>query len=445
MRDIVLTLIVFGSVPFVLKQPLIGLLMWVWLSIMNPHRLAYGFAFSMPFAQVIAICTLFSLVLHARSLYRLPFNAAVFAIFGFTFWICISPLFPAAPSVAGDNFQLWLRAIKILAMVLVAFFVIGTREDIDKLVWVLTMSVAFYGIKGGVFVIATAGDFRVWGPPGSYIEENNALAIALLSTIPLLRYLQLQASNRWMRMGLMGAMLLCFASAVGSYSRGALIAMVAMGAYFWLKGRQKLLVGVILAIAAPIMFSFMPDKWFERMSTIQTFEEDRSAQGRINAWWNAWNLAIDRFPIGGGFDIYIPQVFARYSPIPEYVHAAHSIYFQVLGEHGFVGLALYLLIFGSAWRYGGWVVSRCKKRPDLAWAHDLGAMIQVSLIAFAVGAAFLSLAYYDFPYYVAVIAATLRHVVAKALKYGPDAKATPAQVAPAVASANPRMRPGMGK
>jgi probable O-glycosylation ligase (exosortase A-associated) len=389
-RDLILSLIVFGSIPFILKRPLVGLLMWVWLSIMNPHRLTWGFAFNLPFAQVVAICTLLSLVIHLRTLHRVQFSAATFGMFALALWMCVSPLFPIA---GKEDYDLWLRALKMIFMVLVAFAVVGTREELDKLVWVLTMSVAFFGIKGGLFVVATAGSYRVWGPAGSYIEENNALAIALLSAIPLLRYLHLQARKFWLRQALLASMFLCFFSAVGSYSRGALIAMVAMGAYFWVKGRQKVLVGVIVVAAIPVMFSVMPDRWVERMTTIQSYSEDRSAQGRINAWWNAWNLARDRFPIGGGFNIYVPQVFARYSPIPEYVHAAHSIYFQILGEHGFGGLALYLLIFGAAWWNGGWVIRRARDRPDLAWARDLGAMIQVSLIAFGVGGAFLSLTY----------------------------------------------------
>ncbi|MEP7208896.1 MAG: DUF5935 domain-containing protein, partial [Casimicrobiaceae bacterium] len=61
MRDIVVTLIVFGSIPFILKRPYIGVLMWTWLGFMNPHRLCWGFAYSMPFAMIIAIATLMSL------------------------------------------------------------------------------------------------------------------------------------------------------------------------------------------------------------------------------------------------------------------------------------------------------------------------------------------------------------------------------------------------
>jgi probable O-glycosylation ligase (exosortase A-associated) len=129
-----------------------------------------------------------------------------------------------------------------------------------------------------------------------------------------------------------------------------------------------------------------------------------------------WYLAIDRFPIGGGFAIVSPEVFLRYAPNPDNVLTAHSIYFQILGEHGFMGLALFLLVFWFAWLNGGWVVRVTKAKPELLWAHDLAAMCQVSLVGYAVGGAFLSLAYFDLPYYIVVILIVLRRVVRKELE-----------------------------
>lgn len=74
------------------------------------------------------------------------------------------------------------------------------------------------------------------------------------------------------------------------------------------------------------------------------YAQDSSALGRLNAWWMAFNLAKANF-FGGGFAIYNAQTFALYAPDPTDIHAAHSIYFMVLGEHGFVGLALFLLLW----------------------------------------------------------------------------------------------------
>jgi probable O-glycosylation ligase (exosortase A-associated) len=154
----------------------------------------------------------------------------------------------------------------------------------------------------------------------------------------------------------------------------------------------------------------MPERWFERMDSISDYRQDDSALGRLNAWHMAFNLASDRF-LGGGFDIAQPLTFMLYAPNPRDIHAAHSIYFQALGEHGFVGLLLYLLLGFFSWRTASEVVRLARGRPELDWAHSLATMIQVSLAAFGVGGAFLSLLYFDLPYYlVAAVVALRMHV-----------------------------------
>jgi probable O-glycosylation ligase (exosortase A-associated) len=296
-------------------------------------------------------------------------------------------------------------------MVLITFFLVGNKDELQKLVWILALSVGFFGIKGGLFTIASGGSYRVWGPEGTFIGDNNTLALAVIMVVPLFRYLQMHSENRWVRRACVAAMFLCTVSAVGSYSRGALLALLAMVSFIWLKSRTKAITGILIVAALPVVFNLMPESWMGRMNTIGTYDTDGSALGRINAWWTAWNIALNRFPIGAGFDMYTPEVFGRYAPNPLAIHAAHSIYFQVLGDHGFVGLGLFLAVFGFAWVAGRWVVNNTRGQPSLDWAHDMAAMLQVSLIGYAVGGAFLSLSYYDFPYYVAAMLAILRILV----------------------------------
>jgi probable O-glycosylation ligase (exosortase A-associated) len=145
------------------------------------------------------------------------------------------------------------------------------------------------------------------------------------------------------------------------------------------------------------MLSFMPETWWTRMATIGEFESDTSATGRINAWWMAWNLARDNF-MGGGFMVSKASLFALYAPNPQAVHAAHSIYFMVLGEHGFPGLFLFLLMWVFVWQSAGRLRRQALWQPQTRWLSSLGAMCQVSLAGYAVGGAFLSLSYYDLPY-----------------------------------------------
>ena len=408
MRDLALLAIVIGAVPLIFKRPFYGLLLWVWFSIMNPHRMAYGFAYSFPFAMIVAIVVLISLAVNAKKLYPFPVNGVTAFMLLFIFWINVSPLF----SFHEDpDYSMWLRVIKIITMVLVTFYIVGNRKELHLLTWVLALSIGFFGLKGGLFTLMHGGSDRVWGPEGSFIEENNGLALAIIMAVPIFRYLQLHSSNIWIRRGCVVIMLLCVASAVGSYSRGALIALAGMAMFLWLKSPNKGIVGIVGIVVGVIIFASMPDTWSNRMDSINDYDQDASALGRINAWWMAWNLALSHFPIGGGFNIYTGEMFARFSPNPNDIHAAHSIYFQVLGEHGFMGLFIFLGMFISAWRCGSWLIANTKNRPELRWARDLAAMLQVSLVGYLVGGAFLSLAYYDFPYYVISMLAIARIVV----------------------------------
>jgi len=170
-----------------------------------------------------------------------------------------------------------------------------------------------------------------------------------------------------------------------------------MGTFLWLKTRNKIFTAILGIVAIGLVLSVMPQEWFDRMNTIKTYETDPSAMGRINAWKMAFNMAKDR-PLGGGFDAFHDYSFALYAPNPGDVHDSHSIYFEVLGEQGFVGLALFLMLGLMTWRTASWVIGRARRDREKRWVADLAAMIQVSLVGYATAGAFLGLAYFDYYY-----------------------------------------------
>ncbi len=403
MRDILVVGIVLLAALISLRRPWVGVMLWTWLSIMNPHRYTYGFAFSAPLAALAAGVTLLGLLMTQDR--HSPFKGpAVIAFVLFSLWMTLSWGFGLDPN--GD-FPQWDKVMKINLMVFVALILLSSKKHVFALVWVAAGSLAILGAKGGVFTVMTGGSYRVWGPPGSFIQDNNEFALALVMTIPLLRFLQMQLANGWGRRAMTLVMLLCAAAALGSHSRGALLAITAMTLMLWWRGKSKGAVGILLIVAAVVLVGFMPDEWTNRMSTIDNYQEDRSALGRISAWWTAWNLAF-HYPLGVGFNFVRPELFALYSPTPDYVHAAHSIYFLVLGNHGFFGLLLFLLIWFFTWGSAGWLRKNAAGNPQTQWAADLGGMAQVSLLGYAVGGAFLSLSYFDLPYYIMVMVMVAR-------------------------------------
>src|SRR6185312_10961424 len=199
MRDILVLGLVFGLSAYALMHPYIGVLAWTWISVMNPHRLAWGVAVNFPVAFTVAIATMVGLLL-TRDRRRLPPRAApVVVLFLFVAWMCFTSAMAIYPLQIGEMFS---RVMKILFMVFVAMCLLNSRKHVDLLVWVLVISLGFYGLKGGVFTMLGGGQFRVWGPAGSFIEGNNEIALALIMAIPLMRYLQMVTSNRWVRLAL---------------------------------------------------------------------------------------------------------------------------------------------------------------------------------------------------------------------------------------------------
>ena len=411
MRDIAIVLFFVACVPRMLKSPSLAVMMWIWLSVMNPHRLSYGFAYDLPFAAATAGITFIALFITKEDR-RLTLTPPVVVLGLFTLWICLTSLFPYHP---GSGYDMWSRVMKIFLMTFVAMAVIHSKKQIHWVIWIIVGSLAYYGTKGGVFTLAHGGSYLVWGPAGSYIEGNNELALALVMVIPLMRYVQLGLTMRWQKWGMTAAILLCAFSAVGSHSRGALVAIAAMSSFLWIKSRNKFAVGLALVCAGIVIFAFMPAEWFDRMNTIKTYDEDASAMGRINAWWMAFNLACAR-PLGGGFDIYDFELFGRFAPNPLDVHAAHSIYFQILGEHGFIGLFLFVAFGATTWMAASDGKRKAKGLPGFEWVGPLMDMMKVSMIGYGVGGAFLSLAYFDVPYYVTVIVVAARGLVVQRAK-----------------------------
>ena len=417
MRDILITAIILGALPFALRSPRIGAYLWAWIALMVPHRAAFGFARTLPFAQMVAITTMIGLVF-SKERKPFPINSITVVQLLFVAWMSFTSLFAMnAPELVLDA---WILVLKIHVMLFLTMMVIRGREQIERLVMVVTLSIAFYGVKGGLWTLATGGGGRVWGPSGGVIQGNNELGVALVVVMPFMYYLFMTVKRRWARYGLVLSIGTTAVGVLGTQSRGALLALVSMALVLGLKGKHPLRTTLVLAVTIGLAVAFMPDSWTKRMDTIQGFEQDGSAMSRLHTWQTLWNAAMDRPIVGVGFRTDNAAVYAKYAPVSGVgnyqvgtTFVAHSIYFQALGEHGFPGLALYLLLGITAWRKAGSLAKQAQGDPELReWGPVLLRMSQVSIAGFAVGGAFLTLVHFDLPYYlvafVVLVEATMR-------------------------------------
>ena len=59
-----------------------------------------------------------------------------------------------------------IKVAKIQLMIFVTMMLMQSKERINQLVWVMALSLGFYGVKGGIFTITNGGAFHVRGPAG---------------------------------------------------------------------------------------------------------------------------------------------------------------------------------------------------------------------------------------------------------------------------------------
>jgi probable O-glycosylation ligase (exosortase A-associated) len=390
-------LLLFGAFLAIIAlaaiYPYAGLLAWAWFSFMHPHRETYGFAYDFQFDMSLALLTM-TAWLFSRERKALPVGTTPMLILAFGLWMCVTTYFAVDPDF---SYNIWERTEKTLIFVFFAMMMTNTMTRAHALVWVMVIALGYYAVKGAGFVLLS-GSGLVFGPEDSMIADNNALSVALVTILPLLLYLFRNSEQQFLRIGCVAVAVAIVVTVVGTFSRGGFLALLAMGALLVLRSRSKFTMLAAGALVAVVLVQVAPDSWRERMDTIFAKNVDESVQGRFNAWSVAWNVASERPITGGGFRFGEQQrVWDRYTGISESTefHAAHNIYFQVLGEHGFVGLAVYLLIILSALKNTQVASRLARDRTDARPADELANALQLSILCLAIAGNSLSLAYYD--------------------------------------------------
>lgn len=401
-RDLFLSVFLVCGLPVVLRYPFWGICAYAWIGLMNPHRLTWGFSYDIQWAFIYGIVTLAVLITERdRQLVAAVYRFRLVILY--LAWMTITNVMALEPARAEGR---WLEMFKIYLMAIVTLGVLTSEKRIATFVTVAALSVGFFGIKGGWFTLQTGGAFRVWGPPGSLIEDNNQLAVALTMTVPLMYWMYRRFALRYLKWALLISIGLVVVSILGSHSRGALLALGAMGIFMVAKSDRKGLAALLFVLGSAVAIYFMPDEYWGRMKTIEAYEQDESAAGRINAWQTAINIANARIT-GGGFNFTGGPVFAIFAPDPNDVKTAHSIYFQALGEQGWIGLAMFLGIWWLTWRACVTAIKRFSSIPGAESMSLLASMLQVSLVGFLVGGAFVNIGYWDFPFYLSAVAFAL--------------------------------------
>lgn len=452
LRDIALSLVIFGLLPICLMRPWVGILTWHWIGLMNPHRLTFGFAYSFPFAMLAGGTTLIGWLI-TRDKKPIPWNRELVLI------VLMCAFFALTSAVAWQPVQAWDRwfdFVKVILMAVIGTTLIYGRDRIRLLIIVIVLSLGFYGFKGGIWVFLTGGVHRVQAPEGSSIGGNTFLGLALVMVLPLMMALAREATKKeWWRWLFLSTAMLSILSTIFTYSRGALLGLVVVLPLVFLRSKRKFLIAMLMVPTLLVGMQLVPEGLYKRADTIVEYDQDRSAVARLHAWSVAWNIAKDRPLTGAGFEFEGPATTERWRSyggpelgqyIPSY-QAAHSIYFQVLGQHGFIGLGLWLLIMLFAMVSLRRLIREHTDLPEHTWIANYAAAIQAGLVGYLVSGAFLNSAYFDLVYlYVTFTAILGRESAAikaegskvEPMKAGGLLESVPQESLDAVGAARPR-------
>jgi probable O-glycosylation ligase (exosortase A-associated) len=332
-------------------------------------------------------------------------------------WVNITSFFALAPDAAAVK---WDRTFKILGFAILTAQMLSKRERLEGFVWLSVLCVAYLAIPAAIKTLVSGGSGVssgevVTGEIGSVYGDRVTFSVVLAMTFPFgiycLKHSTLIPPSRWLRLGMLGISAAFLLALMGTYSRTALLAGGAMLLTLVAKSGKKAASLVYVGVALLVLVAIAPESWFTRMDLIANYQQDESAVGRLAVWEWAWQMALSHPIVGGGF-----RVFTLDEGIwgNGYIEA-HNIYFEMMAEHGFVGLALFLSLVVGAYRGCTAVVRRTRGQHEFAWAADLARAIQISIVAYAVGGSFVSIATDPFLYDLVAIVIGLRGMVEREL------------------------------
>jgi len=391
LRTLLLLSVVFGSLPIILIQPFIGLLVYSWLAYMSPHDLVWT---AIPrISLFVALATLAGLVLATGREHWLAIKLQTLLLIAFGIWVGFSTIAAMDPSLSRE----WtIRLSKILLISVMTTGLVQTEKRFRWLYLVIAFSLGTLGAKYGIYGLIRGGA-RFTDGPGGFMSDNNTFAMALNMGIPLLVGVALVESRRWLRAAAWACAVLTAAAVIFTFSRGGLIALIVVLAILLARSGRPLLVALVitLALAGLLMVTSadFEESYSERASSIRGFETDASARGRFEEWGTAVRIFRDHPIFGVGPD---NLVIAR----PFYVldgsryRTTHNSFLQLLVACGGPGLFLFVSALAVSW----WRLQVIRGTSSQHWARTYAGMLQASFMAFAVAGMLVDMGYLDLVY-----------------------------------------------
>lgn len=419
MRDLVFLALFLFMLTNAVRCLHAATMLWAWIALCAPQQYLYGLVDSVPLNKIVVAATFISIFVDRNK--NKPYIDWHILLVGL-FLLDGAISFNWEISYSDRSYDILDKMMKIYLLCFVMTMAARSRLQIHSMAIIICLGMGIHGALEGLKYINSGGGHKVFAPAS--IGDNNYLAMATLMVMPLLVYLFRYSESRLIRFAFAGALLACFVGVVATGSRGGLVGLLVLAAFLVLHSRRKVLTLLGVAVLAVGLLAFVPEQWTERMDTISSAQDDDSFMTRVSSWKLNTILALDRPMLGGGysalenwavFDIYKLKFHmlddVAYSPEPTVAFAAHSIYFQTLGDLGFPGFLLFMAILFIGFRNLGFVLRTTRGNESLVWAYDLATLFRLSLIVFMVCGALLSAAYFELLYIMLTQVSVLRRLL----------------------------------
>src|ERR1051325_8755244 len=420
LHEALFILLYLGLLPTVRVSPFAGVLVYHWLDYLPPNDVYAATVVPDNISFITGALTF--LVWMMREPKALPRPVWIVLLMGLLLiWINFTWQYALVPD-AGEFF--WIRTIKVIGFVILTTLMLSSRARLEAFVWTFVLAVAYYAVPSAIKVLVSGGSGGIGtgdvvAADAGFFGYRVILSVVMAMALPYVLYLRTYsalAAPAWLRtyrfvmVGIFASLLI---ASVGTFARTAVFASGAALLMIVLRARRKVIASVVIALTVIGLFSITPENWFARMTTITEYQNDDSAMSRITTWKWAWAMTLDHPIVGGGFGVFTLNAGSIQGRSGW--NEAHNIFFEMMAEHGFVGLVLFCLLILVSYRSCGTVQRRTRHDLGLYWIGDLARATQVALVALVAGGCFVSIASNPFLYLLAGVAAGTRSLMEREL------------------------------
>jgi putative inorganic carbon (HCO3(-)) transporter len=413
LRSLWLLLVYLTLVGLGIAAPFVLTLGYVWVDTFQPQNVAYVILNQVPVAMVMGGAAVIGyFILDRRSPPRFTLASALQLLLAL--WVTLTMVWAEAPVPGWEKWNWAFKSIMFSAFIPL---VIRSRVQIEAFAQTYVFSLAANFVPFGAKTLISGGGYGqnlglLTGNSG--LAEGGLLSTLCLMAVPLALFLgrhgQLLPKTKPVRLAYFGIAGLAVVTALGTFERSALIGLVILAMYMLSRSRHKLRLGLLLGVFALALVYVMSSRWTERISTIGDYAEESSALVRILVWRWTFNYAVSH-PLGGGFAAYLIDSVELPDGTVEFGRAFHSIYFELLGEQGWIGLGLFCLLSGSTLLGLRRMARRARKVPEMAWCADMSDALQSALMVFLTAGAFVGIAFQPMFWYFIAMSISLREYV----------------------------------